>query len=418
MDFVNDFKRWVGKSECPPEYLEWAALSLLAAAAGNRIFIPYRIGYDDIEIYPNLYVILFGPSGNFKSFTINKVKKILKKVPDYDKRINLYSGHVTHSGMYDALRTVRRSKSRKTGAVSTTKMPWAGQFYLLQDELARDVGGLEMADQFIRALTGLYHGEAFDDHTRTHGHVHLEDFCINWFAASTLDWAITSISPNTIMSGFFGRIVAVNCGYSKERIAPFQQHRPTDWETNYSRLVGHIDAIMQSEGPIPLSEEAMEIDEKWYMSRERTTTDDFALQVIQRQHDLALKLSLLLTLSHSDISINKRTGQIEMDVTEISGEDLATAQDMTLRVLKWQKEILPSIRKGAHGTPQEKLLEIILSAEGWVPHTKIFKIAFDKYGMHSAHMEELLNTWQEAGLIECDNRPRSKGGSRYKKVQA
>src|SRR5690349_8969539 len=103
-DFIEAYLEWCGESECPTEYLKWSALSLLAAACGNRIFTTRNIGSHEVSIVPNLYIILVGPSGNFKSFALSRIETILRST-DYAQVINLYNGHVTAPAMYDAMKS-------------------------------------------------------------------------------------------------------------------------------------------------------------------------------------------------------------------------------------------------------------------------------------------------------------------------
>lgn len=396
-NFIEAFIEFCGESECPRAYLEWTAYSLLAACCGNRIYLPYRIGNQPIKIYPNLYVMLLGPSGNYKSFAISRVQTILASV-DYSKRLNLYSGHVTASGMYDAMQTLKRVRNKDTQTVETTTLEWLSQFYLLNDELANDVGSVEYADLFIRALTKLYHLGPFDDRTRTSGHIHLENYSLNWLAGTTIEWLIMAITRHTLLSGFFGRTVTVHCNYEPRWIYPYDAKKPADWDILFQYLAARCDELLDTKGPIKLTAEAIRVDRSWYMSREKPTGNDPTMQASQRQHDLGLKMGLLDALArHRDY---------------IDDEMLARAQDLTKQVVQWQREVLPSIQKGTHGAPSDRILQFIL-AKGRISHTALFKYAYDKFGMRAFELESLIRTWLDAGHLSEVPQMRSKGGAIY-----
>jgi len=364
--------------------------------------MPYGIGNSSIKIFPNLYVMLVGPSCIGKSFAMSRIQTILQTV-DHSETLNLYSGHVTASGMFDAMRTAERRKNPETGKLEVVSMPQNSQFYLLNDELANDVGGVEYADLFIRALTKLYHLEPFDDRTRTSGHVHLENYSLNWIAGTTVEWLILAITRHTLLSGFFGRTVTVYQDHGSERIYPFRRKRPANWDTLYDYITTRVAELLATSGPVRLSEDARRIDESWYMTREMPTANDPTMQSSKRQHDLSLKLATLFTLARGGDTV--------------AAETLAEAQDLTSQVVRWQRTILPSIQKGVHGSPTEKALEYLRQRSGdgqWVAHAALYKFAYDKYGIRSPEMEITLRTWLEAGIVEQNSLPRSKGGTQYR----
>ena len=396
MNFIEQFKRWVGKTEAPSQFLDWAALSLLAAACGNRIYLPYRRGNDDVAVVPNLYILLVGPSGVHKSFAISRVQRVLDKITEGEadgassKRLNAYSGHITHSGLYDAMRTTRRKRIPGGGTVSI-EMPWASQFYLLQDELAQCLGGPEHAELVIRALTGMFYGTPFDDATRTNGRIHLQDYCLNWLAGTNVDWLLKSVSPNTLNAGFFRRTVVVCGDAPADRIPPYSAIRPRDWNSVFPDIVERVAYLLDHEGAIPMTKGAHNVDDKWYMGLENPSTDDHGIASVTGRHDLSLRLGVLLALANNE--------------TEITESRLAEAQDKTAEAVKWQAELLPLIKKGEVGAPPERILQFILGREGGgVSHERLARYAYEKCAVDANRLADLLRTWMQAGLIEGTKR--------------
>ena len=391
-DFIEAFLEYCGESECPQPYLKWAAFSLLAACCGNRIFLPYRIGNQPIRIYPNLYVMLLGPTANYKSFTVSRIKEVLKHV-NYAGRLHVFSGHITSSGMYDEMQTARKNRKGET-----VELGGQSQFYLIQEELANAVGNPEYADALIKALTDLYHLGAFSDRTRTSGLATLENYSINWLPCTTIDWLLLAIQRHTLMGGIFGRLITVNCDYTNKRIYPYDSKKPVDWDILFNYLTARLDAVLDLSGPIKLTPDAIRVDRAWYMSRPQPIGNDPTMRSSKRQHDLSLKLGMLLAISR------------EKEL--VDDEMLAEAQDLTTQVVAWQNEILPSIEKGTHGAPHDRILQYILQ-RGQIAHTALYKYVYDKYGIKSFEADKLLQTWLEAGHLVELPRPRSKGGVLY-----
>lgn len=394
-DFIANFLEWSGESECPPEYLKWSAISLLAAACGNRIYTHQWIGHSRMNIYPNLYMILVGPSGNFKSFAMSRVRAILEKT-NYSDKLNLYAGHVTHAGLYEAMRAVINKKNRKTGETESTEYPFRKQFYLLNDELANDIGGAEFADMFIKAITELYMLQPFDDRTRSSGHIHIEDYSFNWFGATTIEWLIRAITRDVLVGGFLGRTIIINQGMVDKRI--WRTKPPENYDTLFKSLAYRIDELMVMRGFIPKTKEAWEIERHWYLSRKTPNESDPTMGAWMRQYTLSIKLSLILCLSRYKEAIDD--------------QDVADAQEMTESIVKWQKSILPSIEKGSNLNSGDRLLAWVRS-RAQVKRAELSKIAYDKYGIHSAELEQLVRTWLDAKFIREQKRPRAQGGITY-----
>src|SRR5574337_1692764 len=61
-DWIRAFEKYTENSESPRMFHTWAACSTLAAAMQRRCYM--RWGHD--TIYPNLYVVLVGPSGRVR----------------------------------------------------------------------------------------------------------------------------------------------------------------------------------------------------------------------------------------------------------------------------------------------------------------------------------------------------------------
>jgi hypothetical protein len=393
-DFIQAYLDWAGESECPAEYLKWSALSLMAAACGNRIYTTRQIGSRVVRVMPNLYIILVGPSGNFKSFALSCVREILSGC-NYRGTLNLYDGHVTASGMFDAMKTTVWTQDAE-GNRTKVERPWKKHFYLLNDELANDVGSIDFADMFVKALTRMYLLTPFDDRTRTSGHVHIEDYSLNWFAATTADWLIKSITKDALLAGFLSRVIMVNQGYTGRRI--WEGRRHANWSGLYEFLVNRIDELMVMQGCVSMTDDAIRVAKSWYLTREDAGKDDPTMGSWRRQYDMSLKLSLLLALARFH--------------TKIDDDDLTEAQEMTEQIVSWQKEVVPDIIRGQRNTHEMTMLNLI-RARSTVKRSILSKYAYDRFGMRSSEVDQLVRTWIDANFIAEVKRPRSKGGVHY-----
>ena len=74
-DFLSAYLAYTNNTEPPTSYHTWTALSMIAAALQRRVYIKW--GYE--TIYPNMYIVLVGPSGKCRKGTAMNVGKDLLK---------------------------------------------------------------------------------------------------------------------------------------------------------------------------------------------------------------------------------------------------------------------------------------------------------------------------------------------------
>lgn len=280
-----------GKSEIPLNWQYWAFLSLISACAGNRI---WYVQYEETSrLYPNLYVFLVGPSAACKGAAITQVMRIGHDMRKINKLlVNIYAGSTTAAHFEDFL-----GKSRFDEATGEYFTPNA-VCWLINDELARDIGKGPKADDFIKFMTKNYSGgPEVDSGTRSHGHVRLKDPCITWLVGTTKEWLLESLTGDTIRSGFGSRVCPIFSDYTRERM--WRSNIPRDYIVvrNYivSRLI-QIASVPQRNGRIFMTDEADKAANEWYLNR-KTAGDEALVPFWRRQKDLVVKLAMLLALT-------------------------------------------------------------------------------------------------------------------------
>ena len=76
--WVRDFLTWTEQVETSPLYLTWVGYATLSAIIGRRIYS--HLGFT--TIYPNLFIILVGPSGGARKGEAMKPAKRLIESTD------------------------------------------------------------------------------------------------------------------------------------------------------------------------------------------------------------------------------------------------------------------------------------------------------------------------------------------------
>ncbi len=300
-DLLDVYRIYAGTSEVPAQYHLWCAISMIAAAVSNRVWLD-----KGRKLAPNLYVALVGPSALGKGEAIETMLALVRE----QRRINYYKGKITGPGLIDIL-----AMPSKHGRVS-----WA-HLYLVTPELSFSVGRGEWADALVKQMTEMYTGspDAMLERTRTRGGMKVIDYCLNWIAGTTREWLVSCIPPDAISGGFFGRMVVVPGEYDFDTRYVRPIHDP-DRDMIAAYLRARIARLAKLEGQFLLDPQAAEVETAWYLGRTPPTDPDL-FAAWKRQHDLMLKLGMIFALA---------SGRDDYTVTS---DEIASAQKLSDRIL-------------------------------------------------------------------------------------
>ena len=290
------YQHHAGQSEVPTVFHVWCCLALTAACLGDRVWYHKFRGS---KLYPNLYVMLLGPSGCGKGEAINAMLNVMPRAT------LAYQGRATKAHLVDHL--AKLSKNGGPGA----------KVFLITPELLQAVGEGPVAHELVTTLTDWYHGKIeYRDGTRTHGEKILRLLLPNWIAGTTREWLMKTVSVDEVKGGFFGRIVAIEGMYAIERFR--RPLYPDDYDEIVAYLRARFRALTAIEGEFVMTAEAEEVEGVWYAERPMPEDVDL-IPTWRREHDLLLKLSMLLAvLERSELTIEARHVQQAMALCGVS----------------------------------------------------------------------------------------------------
>ena len=151
MTFLDRYIHTAGVTFTPPAFHRWACLALVAAALADRVWIEKL----KKQVYPNVYLLLVGPSGCGKGEALDMMMKLASDVPSLLGRI--LRGGLTKQRLLDILggRSTKREKGEAVVAeAKANTSPW-----IVYPELYNSLGaGGPVAEAFIANLTDLYTG--------------------------------------------------------------------------------------------------------------------------------------------------------------------------------------------------------------------------------------------------------------------
>lgn len=356
----------VGTSEVPPEFPLWSAISLIAACVSDRVWFSK---FKSSKLHPNLYTFLLGPSGCGKGESVGMALKYVENLPI----IGTYVGNTTAQFMLKHLG--RTSVDDYGNEVSNSKL------FLVTEELAMSVGSGPQAEDFVRHMTGLYKGGEymFEKGTVTGGHTKIKGHCLNWLAGTTLEWAVKCIPRDCIEGGFLGRVAIVAGQYdtAKRIVRP---RYPSDFEEIKDHLHERFEILTRLHGQFRMSRRAQLIEEQWYMQRP-APEDEAMLPTWRREHDLSLKLGMILAMSDiesADEELVMRARHIEV------GQQLVTACH----------KAAPQLQRAAATTRDSETVEVVrrlLEKAGEIQRAALQR-KLSPRGIHKDAMDAALAT--------------------------
>lgn len=278
--FIDLYTHSFGESEVPNSYIIWCAISLIAAAVADRVWVT-KFG----KLPPNLYVALLGPSANGKDTAIDGMMDLAMQHP----KIGAINFRSTAPNL---LHYMTKSRKDDHGVMHPN-----GRLYLVMPEVSMSLRKGDISDDFVKVMTALYSGKPYPltDGTVTRGDTVLRDYTLNWIFGSVLVWLLDVIPATSISGGTFGRIIGVHHDYQRDKRVEMPS-RPLDVREVTDHLHRRLDELTEIEGEFTLTPSAKSVMSRWY--NERTwPEDDSLVPAWKRQHDLVLKLSMILSLS-------------------------------------------------------------------------------------------------------------------------
>lgn len=289
-DFFELYLHQIGTSEVPRAFHFWAAVSLLAASVGDRVWVEPDAGR---KIFPNLYVFLIGPSGSGKEQAVVGASKL----GTHEPALELFMGRATRQFLLDYL--------TKNGPMEDgMRFAYNPHLYLVTEELGSAIRGGDLGHDLVSFMTEYYTGKPVgQDGTRGTGLVTLHNPCFNWLAGTTDEWLIRAVDRTAIEGGFFARVIAVRGRRNYKERHP-QIVYPEDRDEVRDYLKWRVSQYALLKGPFRYTPQAQALHDEWYVSRAEPV-DSLEEPSFNRSDEMVFRLSLLLRLSEIEEVIDE-----------------------------------------------------------------------------------------------------------------
>jgi len=255
-DWLTGYMKYTEWTEPPESYHTWAGISVIAGSLQRRCYLKR---HPEI-IYPNMYVVLVGPTGRCRKGTAMRLAKEMIK----DAGIPLVAESITREQL---IRRMRNAVNNFTDA-STGAIKFHCSLYCISPELAVFLGEEDI--RFMADLTDWY--DCADDwryETKTQGFDHIQGVCFNLFGATAPEWFTTMMPKAAIGGGFTARIIFI-VEFEKRRTAPDIVETPELTKLK-AALVDDLAKIANLSGEFTFSTEAHAFYKEWYVKTDELT---------------------------------------------------------------------------------------------------------------------------------------------------
>jgi len=257
-DWLEHYLKFTQNSEPPRLYHLWTGIVAISSCLQRKCWLSW--GHSDI--YPNLYVILVGPSGGRKGTAMKIAKNFLHEVDVQLSSDSLGSIQTLYKELMDAVDNFRS----EDGVILEHRSlsVWSEEFQVF----LRDRDPILIAN-----LTDLFDcPKRWKYSTLKRGLEDLSKCWLTMFGAITPTLLQSSLSRDAVAGGLISRIIFV-VGYGKAKKVPVPFLSREEQALRES-LVQDLESIKQLSGPFRPTEKYVEAYTQWYMSPEATNGVD------------------------------------------------------------------------------------------------------------------------------------------------
>lgn len=286
-DFIDGFMQYTDNSEAPAVFRKWVAVSVVAAAMQRKCWLTW-----DNRTYPNMYIILVGPSGCRKNTAMNPAQDILRRIG-----MPLASESITREALIKELDEHNASSVNEGGRTFTHS-----SMTIFAKELTVFLGYENR--QLIMDLTDWYDcDDSWTYRTKGSGTNSIVGVWVNMLGGTTPTLLNSTLTSEAASGGLTGRMIFVYAD-RKGKSVPFPHLMDIDITLSES-LLNDLNSISMISGEFVIDEKFFKEYAEWYPRYEMNPPfhDERLAGYIERRPKHMLKLAMILSASRSDSRI-------------------------------------------------------------------------------------------------------------------
>lgn len=289
-DWLSTYVAYASKTTEPPmAYHWWVGVSILAGALQRRVY--FQAGFD--TLYPNLYIILVGPSGTARKGTACSIGlDLLRQM----SRIRVVADSLTKQAL---IQTMVNSLDSYVDPMSG-KTIFQSPVTIYSEELAVFLG--ENDNDFLVTLTNWFDSrDVWKYETKTAGKDHVKGVCVNLLGATAPDWMKTMFPKAAIGGGFTSRVIFVVEEGAEKIVADGRLTIEQEQWQEY--LINDLEKVCMLTGEFLMTENAMDRYQAWYVETRKSSpviSSPYFNGYCARRATLVRKLSMVMSASRGD----------------------------------------------------------------------------------------------------------------------
>ena len=378
-DWIEGFMELTENSEPPVLYRKWAAISTVAAALQRKVRLELGLS---LTFYPNLYIVLVGPSATGKGTAMKFASDIIEQVPT----IRLSAQATSLQAL------IRRMKETNLTDINveTGEQTYHSSLTIFSTEFTVFLGYHNQ--ELIAALC-----EWYDCHNRwTYETIarkkeEIIGVWVNLFAGTTPDAIQASLPIESIGGGLTSRIIfVVEEKRGKLVVIPTKTEREIQLQ---QKLIYDLEAINQLNGTMQYTDEFLKIYSEWcyYADTHKPFQDKKFDGYCGRRRKHLITLAMVCCASHSDSMI-------------------LTTEDIN-RAINLLAEVEIKMGKVFKGMGRSDTSDLLNDAVTFIANSKVADIPIYQFARHfegdmdKLEMDRVITTMQAMKLIELVRRP-------------
>lgn len=255
-NWLDSYLKYTDNTESPVSYHTWCGLSVIAGALQRRVYLQWGLAE---TIYPNLYVVLIGPSGRTRKGTaIGIAKSMLKATP------GITVVPESSSGRQAMILAMKRASKNFEDPIDG-KIKFHCSVTAFSEELSVFLGQGDIA--YLSNLTDWYDSkDDWEYETVGRGKDSLQGLCLNLCGGTAPDWIQSMIPQEALGGGFTSRVIFI-VEEKKRKIVP---EYVVDDETRElgEKLQRDLERIANLAGEMRFDEEGKQAYVDWYIDQD------------------------------------------------------------------------------------------------------------------------------------------------------
>lgn len=389
-DWISTYLKYTENTEPPISYHTWTAISMIAGALQRRVYLKW--GHD--TIYPNMYVVLVGPSGRARKGTAMNIGKDILK----DIGISLTSESITREALIrDMKDAINQYKDPTDGGIK-----FHCSLTTISEELSVFLGQNDV--KFLADLTDWYDSrDSWTYRTKGSGTDKIHGVCFNLLGATAPDWLQSILPQEAIGGGFTSRIIFV-VEESKGKTVVEPKYSDEDRELR-KKLKNDLEYIATIAGEMSFSPDARQFYIDWYTKHDKSIDDGrppiddprFAGYLDRRATHLR-KLGMVFSASRSSSRI------IEL-------QDLERADKLLSQAEKKMPKVFGGLGSSPYSVITDKVITLIME-HGEIKRSELMRKLYRD--LDPGTLEIIETTMNQMKIVQIIKDPGS-GEVTYKK---